>query len=78
VFPHCLLVIEKAHLLFEMGALGTDYLDYLILRLNRDNQGIWYRNHFPVILETNKSQFFHEGIYNKIQQSEITLPTLEF
>lgn len=31
-----------------------------------------------MILETNQSQFFNETIYNQLQQSELTFPTLEY
>jgi len=65
-YPHCLLVIEGAHQLYRMksaGMLPSDYIDSLILRLNTGNSE-WYRNHFPVILETNMSQYFNETIYN--------------
>jgi len=36
------------------------------------------RNHFPVIMETNMSQYFNETIYNDMQQDEMTFPTIEF
>lgn len=80
-YPHCLLVIEGAQELYKMNAAGmlpSDYLDSLILRLNTGTQGEWYRNHFPVILETNMSHYFNETIYNDMQQSEMTFPTIEF
>ena len=38
----------------------------------------WYRNHFPVIFETNASHFFGEKIYNDLNISEQTIPTIEF
>lgn len=38
----------------------------MILRLNNGTDN-WYRNHFPVVMETNMSQYFAEDIYNDIQ-----------
>jgi len=40
-------------------SLAQDYLDALLLRVipGTDN---WYRNHFPVVLETNMSHYFNE------------------
>jgi len=38
----------------------------------------WYRNHFPVILESNANHYFAEEIYNDIQQDERLFPTIEF
>ena len=38
----------------------------------------WYRNHFPVILESNKSHYFHEQIYNMMGADEYIFPTIEF
>ena len=79
-YPHCLLVIEGVQKLYQMGSrykqydpyggsdtLASDYLDTMILRLDTGSQGDWYRNHFPVILETNMSQYFNETIYNDMQ-----------
>ena len=70
-YPHCLLVIEGVHRLFRMYRkeskgphLSVDYLDSLILRLHTGCEGEWYRNHFPVIFETNMSQYFNEEIYD--------------
>jgi len=60
------------------NTLPADYLDSLILRLNTGTQGQWVRNHFPVIMETNMSQYFNETIYNDMQQDEMTFPTIEF
>lgn len=71
--PHCLMVIEGVEKLFRMykaqskSHLSVDYLDTLILRLNTGCQGEWYRNHFPVIFETNMSYYFNEQIYNDMQ-----------
>lgn len=89
--PHCCLVIEGAHALYKMNGpenLPQDYLDAMILRLNphfatkqgkqTGNEMKWYRNHFPVILETNMSQYFNESIYNDMQMDEKTFPTIEF
>mmetsp|Transcript_35977 Transcript_35977/g.47339 ORF Transcript_35977/g.47339 Transcript_35977/m.47339 type:complete len:113 (+) Transcript_35977:247-585(+) len=59
--PHCLMVVEGVDKLYRMyreGAkkhLSVDYLDSMILRLNTGCAGQWYRNHFPVIFETNMS-----------------------
>lgn len=69
--PHCLLIIEAVHELINMpdanyqygsrqynkmqtGNLAKDYLDELMIRLLPGNDN-WYRAHFPVILETNRS-----------------------
>lgn len=38
----------------------------------------WYRNHFPVIMETNKSYYFNDKIYNKINRHEYEYPTIEY
>lgn len=38
----------------------------------------WYRNHFPVVIETNKHYYFNEKIYNEINLSQKTFPTLEY
>ena len=61
-------MIEGVEKLYRMGArykqydpygnsdvLASDYLDTLILRLDTGSQGDWFRNHFPVILETSMS-----------------------
>lgn len=57
--------------------LPQNYLDHLILRIlpGTDN---WYRNHFPIIMESNQSHYFSEKIYNELNLSEMTIPTLEF
>jgi hypothetical protein len=56
---------------------ALDYLDALILRLvpGTDN---WFRNHFPVILETNKSHYFNELIFNDLNMPQMSIPTLEY
>ena len=58
-------------------SMSQDYLDALLIRLapNSDN---WYRNHFPVIMETNMSHYFNEKIYNEINYDEVTFPTIEY
>ena len=58
-------------------SMSQDYLDALLIRLapNTDN---WYRNHFPVIMETNMSHYFNEKIYNEINYEEWTFPTIEY
>ena len=82
--PHCLMVVEGVHQLFRMyrsqnkNHLSVDYLDTLILRLNTGCNGQWFRNHFPVVFETNMSQYFNEQIYNDMKQPEFTFPTIEF
>lgn len=38
---------------------------------------MWFRNHFPVIIESNMSQYLNEGIYNDINLNEMTYFTLE-
>lgn len=57
--------------------LAQDYFDALILRLCQGTDD-WYRNHFPVIMETNMSHYFTDKIYNEVNQDERTFPTLEF
>jgi hypothetical protein len=52
-------------------------MDSLLLRLLPASDK-WYRNHFPVILETNMNYFFNEKIYNTMGVSEFTYPTIEF
>ena len=71
--PHCVLVIEAIHELLDMpdanyqygsrqhskmmtGNLAKDYIDELLIRMLPGNDN-WYRSHFPVILETNKSHW---------------------
>lgn len=61
----------------QVRSLAQDYFDALILRLVPGTDG-WYRNHFPVILESNKSHYFNEKIYNELNLSELTFPTIEF
>lgn len=64
--PHCLLVIEGIDRLYRLYRadskkhLSVDYLDSMILRLNTGCQGKWFRNHFPVVFETNMSRYFNE------------------
>lgn len=84
-YPHCVLAIEGVHRLYRMvqvtgngSTLSSDYLDEMILRLNTTSQGHWFRNHFPVVFETNMSQYFNETIYTDMQQSEFNYPTMEF
>ena len=59
-YPHCLHVMESVQELFNMpdghgrlgkGNLAVSYLDTIILRMQNGTDN-WYRNHFPVILET--------------------------
>ena len=61
----------------ETRSLAKDYLDALLLRvlMGTDN---WYRNHFPVVMETNMSYYFGERIYNEMNVDELTYPTIEF
>jgi len=49
--------------LSNTSSLAKDYLDALLLRLSPGTDG-WYRNHFPVILESNRSYYFNELIYD--------------
>lgn len=58
-------------------SLGQDYLDALVIRLSPSND-LWYRNHFPVILETNMSHYYGELIYNDMNYREEIFPTIEF
>ena len=57
---------------------STNWLTCVISWIQTGCQGEWYRNHFPVIFETNMSQYFNEQIYNDMKQSEFTFPTIEF
>ena len=61
----------------ETTSLAQDYLDALLLRVLPGTDD-WYRNHFPVILETNMSHYFGELIYNQMNVDEMTYPTVEF
>ena len=54
-----------------------DYLDELILRLVPGSDE-WFRNHFPVVIETNKTHYFGEKIYDQINLHNKTFPTIEF
>ena len=58
-------------------SLAQDYLDSIMIRLtpNSDN---WYRNHFPVLMETNMSHYFNERIYNQANQDAFSYPTIEY
>ena len=47
--------LYRMHKRSRTSNMATDYLDSLILRLNTGSQGEWFRNHFPVIFETNMS-----------------------
>lgn len=58
-------------------SLAQDYLDALVIRLTPNND-LWYRNHFPVVLETNMSHYYNELVYNDMNYSELTFPTIEF
>ena len=40
--------------------------------------GLWARNHFPVIMESNMSWYFNEIMYSDMEEVEFTFPTLEF
>eukprot|EP00347_Sterkiella_histriomuscorum_P014896 403359104 len=77
---HCLLVMEGLQELYKMRGcenLAIDYFDSLILRLHNGSD-VWYRNHFPVILESNMNYYMNEQIYNDVQQPEFAYPTIEF
>ena len=47
----------------------------MMLRLYHDNG---WRNHFPVIIETNMNRYFTSEIYDELQVYETAFPTLEF
>ena len=55
-------VMQETHSSLVTGNLAQDYLDELLLRLMPGNDD-WYRSHFPVIMETNKSHYFNDRIY---------------
>lgn len=42
------------------------------------NNSDWIRNHFPVIMETNMSNYFNEVMYADMGVEDFTFPTLEF
>lgn len=86
--PHCLMVIEGIQTFLDMPetklkiggittSLSHDYLDALLIRL-LPSSDVWYRNHFPVILETNKSYYFNELIFNQMNQNELVFPVIEY
>ena len=56
---------------------AKNYMDAMILRLVPGSDD-WYRNHFPVIMESNMSHYFGEKIYNEINLNELTFPTIEY
>jgi hypothetical protein len=79
--PHCLCVLEGIEHLYRMKSAGTlplDWLDSLLLRLTTNHGELWYRDHFPVILETNMSEYFNDQVYDDMKLSETTFPTIEF
>ncbi|CDW78409.1 UNKNOWN [Stylonychia lemnae] len=78
-YLHCLIVMESVQELYNMkscGNLAIDYFDSLLLRLH-NSQPLWYRNHFPVIMESNMSHYLNEEIYNDLQQPDYVIPTVE-
>lgn len=57
---HCLMALEGVEILKEMkGAENRpqDYFDSLLLRLLPGSTS-WYRNHFPVIMETSDLTYY--------------------
>jgi len=80
--PGCKIALQKSDAKFgspvtQTRSLSQDYLDALLMRVMQGSDN-WYRNHFPVILETNMSHYFNERIYNEMNVNEETLPTMEF
>lgn len=69
--------LDFAGPLNQTRSLPQDYLDELLLRLVPGTDD-WYRNHFPVIMETNKSHYFNDLIYDQMNTSEYMFPTLEY
>lgn len=74
--PHSVMVIESIQDILRMSSpmvkgqnLAQDYLDHLILRILPGTDD-WYRNHFPVIMESNASHYFGEKIYNQLNINE--------
>lgn len=61
----------------QTRSLASEYLDALLLRVQSANDD-WYRNHFPVLFETNKSHYFGEKIYNQANLDEFSFPTVEY
>lgn len=61
----------------QTRSLAREYLDALLLRMQTSNAD-WYRNHFPVVFETNKSHYFGEKIYDDGNLSEFAFPTFEY
>lgn len=72
------LVIESGHKLYEFCDCedrGRTYLDHLILRLH-NHEG--YRNHFPVIIESNDIYFFEIDLYSQLYDENYRFPTLYY
>jgi hypothetical protein len=83
-YPHSLMVLESVQDLMKMTGpivkgenLAQNYFDQLILRV-LPGTDMWYRNHFPIIFESNSSHYFGEKIYNQLNVPEWTFPTIEF
>lgn len=83
-YPHSLMVLESVQDLMKMPGpfvkgenLAVNYFDQLILRV-LPGTDMWYRNHFPIIFESNNSHYFGEKIYNQLNVPEWTFPTIEF
>jgi hypothetical protein len=76
VFPHVLLGLESVQELFNMKCSEDrprNYLHRIMLRLY-NNSG--YRNHFPIVIETNKTHYFDRTIYHELWEFKYTFPTL--
>jgi len=67
------MAIEGVECLKEMRGAERrplDYFDSLILRLLPGSK-YWYRNHFPVIMESSKlTYYFSKELYNETYISE--------
>jgi hypothetical protein len=64
---HCLLAIEGIESLTNMRSSenrAKDYFDSLLMR-SVSGTDYWYRNHFPIVLETSEQSFyFSYSLYN--------------
>ena len=61
----------------QTTSLAMEYLDSLLLRIQPGTDN-WYRNHFPIVFETNKSHYFGYDICNQMNVSEFTFPVIEY
>lgn len=54
---------------------AKDWVDHLLMRLYTD---LNRRTHFPVIIESNYSRFFHKQIFEMLKiEDDVTYPTIE-